>query len=117
MPSDGAYTHIIVGAGSAGCALAYRLTEDADARVLLIEADGWDRDPLLRIPIAWHYIFLHGLHDWGYSTEPEAAMGGRRIEFAHGKVIGGSSSTNAMAYVRGHRGDYDRWAAEYGLAQ
>ena len=55
------------------------------------------------------------MHDWGYSTEPEAAMGGRRVEFARGKVVGGSSSTNAMAYVRGHRGDYDRWAAQYGL--
>jgi choline dehydrogenase/4-pyridoxate dehydrogenase len=111
----GSYSHIIVGAGSAGCTLAYRLTEDADARVLLIEAGGWDRDPLIRIPIVWPYMFLHGLHDWGYATEPEAAMGGRRVEFARGKVIGGSSSTNAMAYVRGHRGDYDRWAATYGL--
>ena len=109
------YSHVIVGAGSAGCTLAYRLAEDSDARVLLIEAGGWDRDPLIRIPIAWPYMFLHGMHDWGYSTEPEAAMGGRRVEFARGKVVGGSSSTNAMAYVRGHRGDYDRWAAQYGL--
>jgi len=107
MP-DGSYSHVIVGAGSAGCTLAYRLTEDSDARVLLIEAGGWDRDPLIRIPIAWPYMFLHGLHDWGYSTEPEPAMGGRRVEFARGRVVGGSSSTNAMAYVRGHRGDYDR---------
>src|SRR3954471_13678667 len=114
MP-DGSYSHIIVGAGSAGCTLAYRLTEDPDARVLLIEAGSWDRDPLIRIPIAWPYMFLHGLHDWGYDTEPEPAMGGRRVEFARGKVVGGSSSTNAMAYVRGHRGDYDRWAAEYRL--
>jgi len=114
MP-DGSYSHVIVGAGSAGCTLAYRLAEDADARVLLIEAGGWDRDPLIRIPIAWPYMFLHGLHDWGYSTEPEPAMGGRRVEFARGRVVGGSSSTNAMAYVRGHRGDYDRWAAQYGL--
>ena len=56
-------------------------------------------------------MFLHGLHDWMYFTEPEAAMDGRRVECARGKVIGGSSSINAMAYVRGHRGDYDRWAA------
>jgi 4-pyridoxate dehydrogenase len=113
--ADESYSHIVVGAGSAGCTLAYRLTEDADARVLLIEAGGWDRDPLLRIPIAWPYIFRHGLHDWGYATEPEPAMGNRRVEFARGKVIGGSSSTNAMAYVRGHRGDYDRWATDYSL--
>ena len=85
--------------------------------MLLIEAGGWDRDPLLRIPIVWPYIFRRGLHDWGYATEPEPAMGGRRVEFARGKVIGGSSSTNAMAYVRGHRGDYDRWAAQYRLPQ
>ncbi len=117
MPTESAYTHIIVGAGSAGCTLACRLTEDADARVLLIEAGGWDRDPLLRIPIVWPYIFRRGLHDWGYVTEPEPAMGGRRVEFARGKVIGGSSSINAMAYVRGHRGDYDRWAAQYALPQ
>ncbi len=109
------YSHVIVGAGSAGCTLACRLAEDSDARVLLIEAGGWDRDPLIRIPIAWPYMFLHGMHDWGYSTEPEAALGGRRVEFARGKVVGGSSSTNAMAYVRGHRGDYDRWAVQYGL--
>src|SRR4051812_43612980 len=117
LMAAGSYSHIIVGAGSAGCTLACRLTEDPDARVLLIEAGGWDRDPLIRIPIVWPYIFLHGLHDWGYDTEPEPAMRGRRVEFARGKVVGGSSSTNAMAYVRGHRGDYDRWAAEYGLPQ
>src|SRR3954462_14862241 len=84
MP-DGSYSHIIVGAGSAGCTLAYRLTEDLDARVLLIEAGSWDRDPLIRIPLAWPYIFRRGLHNWGYETEPEPAMGGRRIEFARGK--------------------------------
>ena len=106
-----AYTHIIVGAGSAGCTLASRLTEDPDTRVLLLEAGGWDRDPHIHIPLLWPRMFLRQRNDWGYSTEPEARMGGRRIEVARGKVIGGSSSTNAMAYVRGHRADYDRWAA------
>ena len=80
-------------------------------RVLLLEAGGWDRDPLITIPLAWGRLYTKKLHDWRYATEPEPALGGRAIECARGKVIGGSSSTNAMAYVRGHAADYDRWAA------
>ncbi|QOZ06760.1 GMC family oxidoreductase [Bradyrhizobium sp. CCBAU 51765] len=105
------HSHIIVGAGSAGCTLASRLTEDPDTRVLLLEAGSWDRDLHIHIPLLWPRMFLKQRNDWGFFTEPEASMGGRRIEFARGKVIGGSSSTNAMAYVRGHRSDYDRWAS------
>ncbi|QOZ72772.1 GMC family oxidoreductase [Bradyrhizobium arachidis] len=105
------YSHIIVGAGSAGCTLASRLTEDPDTRVLLLEAGGWDRDLHIHVPLLWPRMFLKQRNDWGFFTEPEASMGGRPIEFARGKVIGGSSSTNAMAYVRGHRSDYDRWAS------
>jgi choline dehydrogenase/4-pyridoxate dehydrogenase len=87
------------------------LTEDRDKRTLLLEAGGWDRDPWIKIPLGWPRLLLKRKHDWMYFAEPEATSGGRGLECARGRIIGGSSSINAMAYTRGHRGDYDRWAA------
>ena len=99
---------IIVGAGSAGCVLAARLTEDLRNRVLLLEAGGADKKQEIRIPAAFSKLF-HSDLDWDYLTEPEPQTGNRARYWPRGKVLGGSSSMNAMMYVRGHPSDYDQW--------
>ena len=105
------FDYIIVGAGSAGCVLALRLSEGVPgARILVLEAGGSDRDPLIHVPLGIGIMHERRSHDWGYDTEPEPGLGGRSIEAMRGKVVGGSSSINHMSWVRGNRGDYDRWA-------
>lgn len=101
--------YVIVGAGSAGCAMAYRLSE-AGKRVLVIEHGGSDWGPFINMPGALSYPMNMKRYDWGYVSEPEPHLGGRRLATPRGKVIGGSSSINGMIYVRGHAQDFDTWA-------
>ncbi|MEL7348524.1 MAG: FAD-dependent oxidoreductase, partial [Pseudomonadota bacterium] len=102
---------VIVGAGSAGCAMAYRLSE-AGRQVTVIEHGGTDAGPLIQMPAALSYPMNMARYDWGYRSEPERNLGGRRLACPRGKVIGGSSSINGMVYVRGHAGDFDHWAEQ-----
>ena len=101
--------YVIVGAGSAGCALAYRLSEDGRNSVLVLEYGGSDVGPLIQMPAAFSIPMSLAVYDWGYRTEPEPHLGGRRLATPRGKVIGGSSSINGMVFVRGHARDFDRW--------
>ena len=101
--------YVIVGAGSAGCAIAFRLTE-AGHKVTILEFGGDDRSPLIQMPAALSYPMNMERYDWGYWSEPEPHLGGRKLACPRGKVIGGSSSINGMVYVRGHAKDFDTWA-------
>ncbi len=113
VPVAGAcvYDYIIVGAGAAGCVLANRLSADPGTRVLLLEAGGKDRNLFIHMPAGLAMLVHNRRINWDYTTEPEARLNGRRLWWPRGKVLGGSSSINAMCYIRGHRIDYEHWAA------
>lgn len=110
-----AFDYVIVGAGSAGCVLAARLSEDGRASVLVLEAGPSDRHPLVHVPAAFPRLF-GGRLDWDYLTVPQPGLGGRRIHWPRGRVVGGSSSLNAMMWLRGGPADYDAWASMAGPA-
>ena len=106
---EGDYDYIIVGAGSAGCVLANRLSADAGTRVLLLEAGGNDNWIWFHIPVGYLFAIGNPRSDWMFKTEPEEGLNGRSLNYPRGKVIGGSSSINAMIYMRGQAADYDHW--------
>jgi choline dehydrogenase len=107
--AEASYDFVIVGAGSAGCVLAARLSADGKHRVLLIEAGPRDRNPWIHIPIGYAKLFNDRRLNWSYSSEPEPHLNGRRIFNPRGKVLGGSSSINGLVYIRGQREDFDAW--------
>ena len=110
--SESTYDYVIVGAGSAGCVLADRLTEDGRSSVLVLEYGGSDRALVIQMPAALSIPMNSKTYNWGYRTEPEPHLGGRRLNCPRGKVLGGSSSINGLVYVRGHPLDFERWEDE-----
>ena len=110
--STGEFDYIIVGAGSAGCVLANRLSASGKNSVLLLEAGPKDSNIWIHVPLGYGKLFTNKTVNWMYQTEPEPGLNGRTVFQPRGKVLGGSSSVNAMIYIRGHRADYDAWAAQ-----
>ena len=108
------FDYLIVGAGTAGCLLANRLSADPRRRVLLVEAGGSDAYHWIHIPVGYLYCIGNPRTDWLYQTEPDAGLSGRRLRYPRGKVLGGCSSINGMIYMRGQARDYDGWAAACG---
>ena len=106
---EGSFDYIVVGAGSAGCVLAHRLTASGNHRVLLIEAGGEDRNLWIHVPIGYAKLFADPKNNWLYNSEPEPELGGRSIIQPRGKVMGGSSSINGLLYIRGQAEDFDHW--------
>ena len=117
IPLSTTYDYVIIGAGSAGCILANELSKCGQNTVLLLEAGGWDMNPLIHIPAGVYSVFKDESINWNYKSEPEPHAGGRCIELPRGKVIGGSSAINAMVYMRGIPQDYDRWSNEHNLSE
>ncbi|RDU98500.1 GMC family oxidoreductase [Trinickia dinghuensis] len=111
---EGEFDYVIVGAGTAGCVLANRLSEDADVSVLLIEAGGKDDYRWIHVPVGYLYCIGNPRTDWLYRTGEEAGLNGRSLSYPRGRVLGGSSSINGMIYMRGQREDYDEWARATG---
>jgi choline dehydrogenase len=103
------FDYIVVGAGSAGCVVAARLSEDPATRVLLLEAGGPNKHPYLKMPLGFLKAVVDPRFNWGFLTEPEPGLDGRQLPLPRGRVLGGSSSINGMFYMRGHPGDYDQW--------
>lgn len=117
--TDGAadYDYVIAGAGSAGCVLANRLTEDPEVRVLILEAGPRDLNPYIHMPAGVYKVWKDPRINWNYASAPQTELADRAIPVPRGRVLGGSSSINSMVYLRGHPLDYDRWASDFGLPE